>query len=706
MNTTKDKKVKNFEFGLTRTLNSSILPNIIDKNVPKSQLFMTTKNQNHKTLFSSQVSTKNPEKSKAFAKFPKKSKNSGQSTQRSIKNKTPQDHNRFISVVEIDTPIEKEKIQDLQENIKEETHKTQKTEELFNSIMQALSEEIIFGTKKNQSFKVKNLSKSTNSKKKIMEILYEALDSEAKENDESKDMNIIQYNQKCNINKGIEENKEENYTNLNLDCQKNKATEEIKLDFLNGCEASEQQNDFKTKTYSGITEEINEDIQFNNVTGIKSHKGSQSQRELNFVNDLTKNETKTEETQLDINQDVSPSRKFKAKSMAFNNIKSTKSNSITLSDFKTLKADNYEQTTDNNFKEKTAERKNSSNKFKLPDDNKNTTKQKNKELKQKLKDENETISILKQDLSKIYEKYKTELREKSILIQKLYEKIHSLQAENSNFTNKIQLLEKNITNLQTVIGKKEKTTETLKSNLNEAISLNLKIHELKEKTAYFEHKNVNLQMENTKIQSEFEAYKNKTQENEAFFEASIKKLTALVQNNSRHTKNSLSHIKKNNFINEKLEENRIEENQKLRNKLQNMNEDIVNHKNHIEKYKRDFEYLNKLIEEKKNIDKEIMYRHKCEIDDETLRQRKKTIREIYKFIKEFEKSRGKFFDMQSCENCRKNTVRQVVIPCDNRLCKRTDDVEDVCPNCNAQGKWLKIRMIKELIVEIKNKFME
>lgn len=270
---------------------------------------------------------------------------------------------------------------------------------------------------------------------------------------------------------------------------------------------------------------------------------------------------------------MSPTRKFKPKSTA---LCSTKKNSISLSDFKTIKAINHEQTTDNNFIERKGEKKRSSIKLKLTDDKKKTAEQKNKELKQKLKDENETVNILKQEINRNYEKYRIELIEKANLIQKLYEKVYSLQAENSNFANKIPLLEKNIAKLQRTLEKKEKKTN---------LALNPIINELKEKNTYFEHKNVNLQLANTQIQSEFEAYKSKAQEKEVFFEASIIKLTALLQKNRKHSINYISHTKNNNYITEKLEENRIEENQKLINRLGNMEEDIKTHKNDIEKYK-------------------------------------------------------------------------------------------------------------------------
>lgn len=63
------------------------------------------------------------------------------------------------------------------------------------------------------------------------------------------------------------------------------------------------------------------------------------------------------------------------------------------------------------------------------------------------------------------------------------------------------------------------------------------------------------------------------------------------------------------------------------------------------------EYLNKLLEEKNEDIKEIEYRKKCEIDDEMISQRKKTIRELLKFVlKSLVTPKGNFLICKDVKN--------------------------------------------------------
>ncbi|OMJ81934.1 hypothetical protein SteCoe_17525 [Stentor coeruleus] len=654
MNKTKKEKPKDFVFflGKTSTTSNQKLPNIKEKNLSAAQFPSTTKNLNHKTSYSSQFSTESPIKRKKFGKFPKKNLYLGSSTDRPIRSEAGKAHNIIINIEEINVNPE-----ECIDNPKEKTskiQKTQKTEELFHRLLQAFSEVSFLGFTQSENLQMKGLNESSRAKKKIMEILYKAFDDEIKENSENKDMNTTQYNQQNLRYDCVEENKEQNDFDSGFD--KNIVKEGNNFDAIN-----DRENDKKIETNNKNVREICDDLQFD-IIAEKPAKVNQKQNEPDHSNSLMKIKVKEEGAKYDINKQESPPKKYKPKNAR--PISPNKTNKI-LADFRGI---NYDENVDENITE------------------------------QKLKDAYDTIRILKLDSNKNFHRFDVENKEKENLIKKN----NHLQSENLDFANKIQSFEKRISKFNKELENKDKKIESLESNINEMQSLKLRINELKDHNTHLEQKNANLQILNAKIQSEFDAYKVKTHDKEAFFEVSLKKLTALAEKKSIYAKNTLSHINSN--YTESSIENIIEENQKLKSQTNNMGYEIITRGNDIEKYKQTFEYCKKVIEEKNEEIIEVEYRLKCKMKELQIFNRRKTIREILKFIKEFKKSKGKIFDFYSCEKCKNYTFRQVIASFNGLLC-RSSDFNDVCPYCNFQGKKLKIKIIKELIDKIEEKFL-
>ncbi|OMJ94127.1 hypothetical protein SteCoe_2762 [Stentor coeruleus] len=333
------------------------------------------------------------------------------------------------------------------------------------------------------------------------------------------------------------------------------------------------------------------------------------------------------------------------------------------------------------------------------------------ELKQKLKDMNEMIHNKNYELVQAtgyMQRNKIDRREKEEIIKELQDKMYHLADINTKYISEATSLKSQLKSLQSEIEIEKKSASLLPSALSDIKSLQLLNSDLEERLRISEISIENLQGKLGKANEELSSCREKAEENDSILRSTIEKLMSAtmatpsnshvpqdhpkIRRHSDHTQKSLDNISSDMNI-------------KLLNKLQTMKDNMIGSQQDIEKYKKDIEYYKKSLEERDEFIKQVESKLISEMEEEKLYARKEVIRDIFRFIKQYEKSKGKFYDLYSCERCKDNIIRQIFWPCESDVCKRIADIEEVCENCRIPGKTVKVRMLKELIKEFKDKFM-
>lgn len=333
------------------------------------------------------------------------------------------------------------------------------------------------------------------------------------------------------------------------------------------------------------------------------------------------------------------------------------------------------------------------------------------EHKQKLKDMNEMIHNKNYELVQAtgyMQKNKIDRREKEEVIKELQDKVCHLADINTKYISEVSSLKSQLKSLHSELEVEKKNASLLPSALSDIKSLQFLNSDLEEKLRISGISIENLQGKLVKANEDLSSCREKAEENDAILRSTIEKLTgaALISPINTHVPQEHPKIRRHSDHTQKSLDNISSDmNIRLISKVQTMKDDMVSCQQDIEKYKKDIEYYKKSLEERDEFIKQVESKLISEMEEEKLYARKEAIRDIFRFVKQFEKSKGKFYDLYSCEGCKDSIIRQIFWPCESDVCKRTADIEEVCENCRVPGKTIKVRMMKELIKAFRDKFM-
>ncbi|OMJ74732.1 hypothetical protein SteCoe_26277 [Stentor coeruleus] len=331
------------------------------------------------------------------------------------------------------------------------------------------------------------------------------------------------------------------------------------------------------------------------------------------------------------------------------------------------------------------------------------------DLKQKLKDMNEMIHNKNYELVQAtgyLQRNKYDRREKEEVIKDLQDKVCHLADINTKYISEVSSLKSQLKSLQSELEIEKKTASLMQSAFSDIKSLQLLNSDLEEKLKISEISVENLQGKLKKANEDLSSCREKAEENDTILRSTIEKLTAATLFSPPHVPQEHPKIRRHSDHTQKSLDNiSSDSSTKLLSNMKTMKDDMMSCQQDIEKYKKDVEYYKKSLEERDEFIKQVESKLISEMEEEKLYARKEAIRDIFRFVKQYEKSKGKYYDLYSCEGCKDSIIRQIFLPCESEVCKRTADIEEICENCRVPGKAVKIRMLKELIKEFKDKFM-
>ncbi|OMJ65461.1 hypothetical protein SteCoe_38172 [Stentor coeruleus] len=144
---------------------------------------------------------------------------------------------------------------------------------------------------------------------------------------------------------------------------------------------------------------------------------------------------------------------------------------------------------------------------------------------------------------------------------------------------------------------------------------------------------------------------------------------------------------------------------KVTQKISLLEEKLHNIQHDYDKQVKDLIYNRKLIDEKNAIIGQLEEKFESFEEECTKKIRKNVLKEIQSFLEDYRDEIKKRANIGECRVCKKSSLRLVIWPCDNQLCKRTACIGDKCSDCEFQVKIFDLKIMKGLLEEFNTTYL-
>lgn len=303
-------------------------------------------------------------------------------------------------------------------------------------------------------------------------------------------------------------------------------------------------------------------------------------------------------------------------------------------------------------------------------------------------------------MKKDHEQTIIELKDK---VQKLNEISINYQTEMHKLSNSLRICEHNLSNEKKKLQNLESTLKTYSCATSTISDLEESVKKLKSQLEYS-----NIHCKN--LQESYMSYKENAQETEKSLKNTIDKLKYQIHSNLNNTLPSSMpespRLIRNSSSNGVSEQYYQELAKNLFKKSSSLEETLTFYKQDNEKINKDLTYIKKMLDEKNLLIEKIEKSVNQSLIQEKEEMKRKIIRDIELFLKEYKKNVAKSFRLLHCGMCKTSKLKLILLPCGIGTCKRGMHIDENCPNCEVPAKSMELRVLKNLLKEFKSNYLE